>query len=131
MSYVPPGVSNQTMGPGYHPVVLVDLKQITDPAKLQKFSAQAVFVATYKSLDTAVEMDQIIKFNGSKADFYAGQTIDRLHLAAGLPEPTPGEPLDLSTLQIRLDGVGLTLEVNDKGYANGISIPEMADEDVI
>lgn len=122
MSYVPPGVSAQSMGPGSHTVVLTNLTQITDPAKLVKFNAQAVFVATYKSLESATEMDQIIKFNGSKADFYAGQTIDRLHMAAGLPEPAPGEPLDLANLQIKLDGVELTLEVNDKGYANGITV---------
>lgn len=107
------------------------MKEITDPEKLKKFSAQVVFVATYQSVENATEIDQIIKFNGSKADFYAGQTIDRLHLAAGLPEPTPGEPIDLSALQIALSGVELLLEVNDKGYANGITVPEMLGEDMI
>ena len=131
MSYCPPGVSSQTLGTGQHPVYLVAMKEITDPEKLKKFSAQAVFVATYQSVADATEIDQIIKFSGSKADFYAGQTIDRLHLAAGLPEPVPGEPIDLSALQIALSSVELILEVNEKGYANGIIVPEPLGEDTI
>lgn len=131
MSYVPPGVSTQTLGPGQHQVVLIDLKEITQPDKLAKFNAQAVFVATYKSVESAVEIEQIIKFNGSRADFYAGQTIDRLHLAAGLAEPAVGESLDLDNLKTLLDGVELLLEVNDKGYANGIQVSDASGEDVI
>lgn len=131
MAYVPPGVSHQSLGAGTHPVFLMDLKQITQPDRLQKFNAQAVFVASYKSAESAVEIDQIIKFNGSKADFYAGQTIDRLHLAAGLPEPVPGEALDLQDLKKRLDGVELLLEVNEKGYANAIHLPELPLDEVI
>jgi hypothetical protein len=123
MSYTPPGVSTQTLAPGTHQVWLTDLKQITQADRLQKFNAQAVFVATYKSVESAIEIDQIIKFNGSRADFYAGQTIDRLHLAAGLPEPQPGEPLDLDNLKALLDGIELQLVVNDKGYANEIYVP--------
>jgi len=131
MSYVPPGVSTVTLGPGQHQVFLIDLKQITQPDRLAKFSAQAVFVATYKSVETAVEIDQIIKFNGSRADFYAGQTIERLHLAAGLPEPAAGEALDLENLKNLLDGIELTLTVNDKGYANEIQVPELPSEEAI
>lgn len=131
MAYCPPNVSTQTLGPGTHQVYLTDLKEITQPDRLQKFNAQAVFVATYKSVESAVEIDQVIKFNGSRADFYAGQTIDRLHLAAGLPEPAPGEPLDLENLKGLLDGIEITLVVNDKGYANEIYVPETLGEDVI
>lgn len=131
MAYCPPNVKANTLGQGQHPVYLVAMKEITDPDKLKKFSAQAVFVATYQSTEDATEIDQIIKFSGSKADFYAGQTIDRLHLAAGLPEPVPGEPFDLSALQIALSGVELLLEVNDRGYANAICIPEVLGEDQI
>lgn len=131
MAYCPPNVKPNTLGAGQHPVYLVGMKEITDPEKLKKFSAQAVFVASYQAVEDATEIDQIIKFNGSKADFYAGQTIDRLHLAAGLPEPVAGEPFDLSALQIQLSGVELLLEVNEKGYANGIIVPEPLGEDVI
>jgi len=126
MPYVPPGVSIQSLTPGIHEVVLTDLKQITDPAKLAKFNAQAVYVATWKSLENAVEIDQVIKFNGSKSDYYAGLTIDRMCLAAGLEEPTPGEPLNVDVLKAELDGVTVLLEVNDKGYANGIQVPMSA-----
>ena len=96
MTYCPPNVSAQTLAPGVHEVYLMGMKPITDPGKLAKFQAQAVFIATYKSTDTAVEIDSVIKFNGSRADFYAGQTIDRLHMVAGLPEPAAGETLDIS-----------------------------------
>lgn len=123
MSYVPPGVTKEALNTGTHSVTLVDLKEITDPGKLQKFSAQAVFVATFKSLANAIEIDHIIKFNGSKSDFYAGQNIDRLFLAAGLPTPTPGEPIDVPALTVALSGVELLLEVNDRGYAQTILVP--------
>jgi hypothetical protein len=130
MAYCPPNVKPQTLAQGQHPVYLVEMKEL-DPSKLAKFQAQAVFIAKYQTVADATEIEQIIKFNGSRADFYAGQTIDRLHLAAGLPEPVPGEPFDLSALQIALSGVELILEVNEKGYANGIIVPEPLGEDVI
>ena len=126
MPYVPPGVTAQALTPGTHQVYLTGLKPIEDPAKLVKFAAQVVFIATYKSVETAVEIDSVIKFNGSKADFYAGQTIDRLHLAAGLPEPAAGEALDLSALLIAIDGRPFFLEINEKGYAQGIMVPTTA-----
>lgn len=131
MSYVPPGVSTQSLGPGTHAVCLTNIKEITDPDKLAKFNAQVVFIATYKSIESCREIDHVIKFTGSKGDFYAGQIIDRLHLAAGLPEPAAGERLNLDLLNQHLDGVTLTLEVNDKGYANDIQVPEPIDENVI
>jgi len=130
MAYCPPNVKPQTLAAGQHPVYLVDLKEL-DPSKLANFKAQAVFIAKYQTVADATEIEQAIKFNGSRADFYAGQTIDRLHIAAGLPEPAPGEPLDLSALQIALSGVELILEVNDKGYANGVLVPEPLGEDQI
>jgi hypothetical protein len=130
MSYVPPGVKPQTLGQGQHPACLVEMKEL-DSSKLANFKAQAVFIAKYQTLEDATEVEQVIKFNGSRADFYAGQTIERLHLAAGLPEPIPGEPIDLSALQIQLNGVELLLEVNEKGYVNGIVVPEVLSEDVI
>lgn len=130
MAYCPPNVKPQTLAQGQHPVYLVEMKEL-DHSKLAKFQAQAVFIAKYQTVADATEIEQIIKFNGSRADFYAGQTIDRLHLAAGLPEPVPGEPFDLSALQIALSGVELILEVNEKGYANGIIVPEPLGEDVI
>ena len=123
MSYCPPGVSIQSLSAGTHSVFLMDLKPILEPAKLAKFCAQVVYIATYKSVDTAIEIDSVIKFSGSKADFYAGQTIDRLHLAAGLPEPTPGEELNLSDLLVGLSGVEFLVEVNDKGYVQQIIVP--------
>ena len=67
MPYVPPGVTAQALTPGTHQVYLTGLKPIEDPAKLVKFAAQVVFIATYKSVETAVEIDSVIKFNGSKA----------------------------------------------------------------
>jgi len=130
MSYVPPGVKPQGLSQGQHPVYLVEMKEL-DHSKLAAFKAQAVFIAKYQAVDDATEIEQVIKFSGTKADFYAGQTIERLHLAAGLPEPIPGEPIDLSALQIQLSGVELLLEVNDKGYAQGIIVPEVLGEDVI
>jgi len=130
MSYVPPGVKPQGLIQGQHPVYLVEMKEL-DHSKLAAFKAQAVFIAKYQAVDDATEIEQVIKFSGTKADFYAGQTIERLHLAAGLPEPIPGEPIDLSALQIQLSGVELLLEVNDKGYAQGIIVPEVLGEDVI
>lgn len=126
MPYVPPGVSAQALAPGTHEVYLTGFKPIDDPAKLAKFAAQAVFIATYKSVETGVEMDQVIKFNGSKSDFYAGQTIDRLHMVAGLPEPAAGETLDISALLIAIDGRPFLLEVNAKGYAQEITVPAAA-----
>jgi len=123
MSWFPPNVSTQSLTPGTHEVYLTDIKPIDDPAKLVKFAAQAVFIATYKSVETAVEIDSVIKFSGSKADYYAGQTIDRLHLAAGLEEPAPGTPLDLTTLILAIEGKVFLVDVNDKGYVNGIIIP--------
>lgn len=132
MSYVPPGVSAQSnFGPGVHRVWFNGIKQITDPGKLAKFQAQALFIASFKSVETAAEIDLIIKFSGQKADYYAGLNIDRLHLAAGLPEPAAGESLDLDALTNALDGVELDLEVNDKGYANAVFAPEVQGEDVI
>ena len=85
--------------------------------------AVSLTFCTCKSLATGGEIDLLIKFNCSKSDFYAGQNIDRLHLAAGLPEPAAGEALDITTLLTRLDGVPFLLEVNDKGYANSIIVP--------
>lgn len=123
MSWTPPNVTTQTLGPGQHAVFLTDLKEITDPGKLAKFAAQAVFVASYKSVESAIEIDQIIKFNGSKADYYAGLSIDRLHLAAGLEAPAAGEALDLQNLKELLDGIEIQLVVNDRGYANEIVLP--------
>jgi hypothetical protein len=131
MSYRPEGVSEVTLGPGTHPVWFTGIKQITDRDKLAKFSAQAVFIATFKSVETAVEKDLIIKFSGAAADHYAGLNIDRLHLAAGLEAPAAGERLDLVNLANLLDGVELLLEVNDKGYANAVMIPEPLGEDVV
>lgn len=123
MPYVPPGMPASNFAPGMHQVVLVEFKPMDKPDTLAKLGAKVAYKATCKSLETAAEIDLLIKFNGSKSDFYAGQNIDRLHLAAGLPEPTPGEPLDITTLVTQLDGVPFLLEVNDKGYANSISVP--------
>ena len=131
MSYTPPNVTTQALGSGVHPVWMTNIKEIADPGKLAKFQAQALFIATFKSVETAQEIDLIIKFNGSKADYYAGLNIDRLHLAAGLPEPAAGEVLDLVALGNALDGVELQLEVNDKGYANAVFAPQVQGEDVI
>lgn len=126
MAYCPPNVSTQSLGTGTHSVFLADLKEITDTAKLAKFAAQAVFVASYKSVENAVEIDHVIKFNGSKADHYAGLNIDRLHMVAGLPAPTPGEPLDLENLKALLEGIEFQITVNDKGYVNDVLVPEGA-----
>lgn len=131
MSYRPEGVSEVTLGPGTHPVFMTGLKRITDRDKLAKFSAQAVFIASFKSVDTAVEKDLIIKFSGAPADHYAGLNIDRLHLAAGIDVPAPGERLDLENLVKLLDGVELLLEINDKGYANAVLIPEQPGEEQV
>ena len=131
MSYTPPNVSTKSLGTGTHNVFLTDLKEITDPGKLAKFSAQAVFVATYKSVEGAIEIDHVIKFNGSKSDHFAGLNIDRLHLAAGLSEPIPGEPIDMENLKALLEGVELLLEVNDKGYTSNVYAIEPADPDTI
>ena len=83
MSYRPEGVSEVTIGPGTHPVFMTGIKRITDRDKLAKFNAQAVFIASFKSVETAVEKDLTIKFSGAPSDHYAGLNIDRLHLAAG------------------------------------------------
>ena len=123
MTYCPPNVSAQTLAPGVHEVYLMGMKPITDPGKLAKFQAQAVFIATYKSTDTAVEIDSVIKFNGSRADFYAGQTIDRLFLAAGLEVPATGEELDLTTLLTSIDGQAFSIEINEKGYVQSVILP--------
>ena len=131
MSYRPEGVSEVTLGPGTHLVFLTGIKRITDREKLAKFSAQAVFIATFKSVETAVDKDMIIKFSGAPADHYAGLNIDRLHLAAGLDAPAAGETLDLENLVNLLDGVELLLEVNDKGYANAVLVPEQPGEEVV
>ena len=125
MSYVPPGVSIQAMPTGINSVYLSGFKPI-DPDKLAKFQAQVVFIATYKHAETAVELDQVIKFNGSKADFYAGQTIDRLFQAAGLPAPIDGEPLDMTALLTSIDGKAFQIEINDKGYVQNV-LPPLAD----
>lgn len=126
MAYVPPGVSNQSFAPGVHAAIVVDFKQILDPAKLAKFNAQVVYIATYRNPDTATEIDQVIKFNGTKADFYSGQTIDRLHMAAGMDEPAPEVALDVPFLAGALSGANVLVEVNDKGYVNGIQVPMSA-----
>jgi hypothetical protein len=131
MSYRPEGVSEVTLGPGTHPVWLTGIKRITDRDKLAKFGAQALFIATFKSVAAAVEKDLIIKFSGERSDHYAGLNIDRLHLAAGLEAPAPGECLDLDNLYNLLDGVELLLEVNDKGYANAVMLPEQPGEEVV
>jgi hypothetical protein len=126
MAYTPENYKAQDLDPGTHQVYLIGLEQITDSTKLAKFGpgTQAVFIATFKAIETAIEKGMVIKFNGTKADFYAGQNIDRLHLAAGLSEPEPGSSLDLAALLIALDGVMLLLEVNDRGYASTILVPE-------
>lgn len=123
MSYVPPGLPASSFSPGTHQVVMVEFKPIDKPDTLAKLGAKVAFRATFKSLETANEIDLLIKFNGSKADYYAGLNIDRLHLAAGLPEPVPGEALNITELVTRLDGVTLLLEVNDKGYASTVLVP--------
>ena len=123
MTYCPPGVAAQTLAPGTHEVYLMGMKPITDPAKLAKFQAQAVFIATYRDTTSAVEIDSVIKFNGSKSDFYAGQTIDRLFAAAGLEEPATGEVLDLTTLLTSIDGQAFKIEVNEKGYVQSVLLP--------
>jgi hypothetical protein len=126
VSYVPPGLPASSFGSGTHQVVLAEFKPIDKPDTLAKLGAKIAFRATFKSIETAQEIDLLIKFNGSKADYYAGLNIDRLHLAAGLPEPVPGEALDITTLVTQLDGVPLLLEVNDKGYASTVLVPMQA-----
>ncbi len=126
MTWTPPGVSIQSLAPGTHQVVLTKLQQVDDPAKLAKFGAQAVFIATWKSVENAIEIDHVIKFTGSKADYYAGLNIERMCAAAGLPDPTPGEPLNVDALAAELEAVSLLLEVNEKGYAQTILIPHAA-----
>jgi len=129
MAYCPPNVTIQTLEAGTHSVFLTDLEEITDPSKLAKFNnAQAVFIATYKSTQTAIEIKHVIKFNGSKADFYAGLNIDRLHIVAGLPAPNPGDTLDLENLKALLDGIEFQITVNDKGYVNDVLLPEGAQD---
>jgi hypothetical protein len=129
MPYYPPNVSAQTLPVGINQVYLTGLKPIDDPAKLAKFSAQVVYIATYKSVETAVEIDSVIKFSGTRADFFAGQTIDRLHQVAGLPEPVPGEPLDLTALIMGLEGVPFEIEINDKGYVQNVLAPAVIGSD--
>ena len=57
MSYRPEGVSEVTIGPGTHPVFMTGIKRITDRDKLAKFNAQAVFIASFKSVETAGGID--------------------------------------------------------------------------
>ena len=131
MAYLPPGVHPQTLTPGLHPVFLTDLEQITQPDRLAKFNAQAVFVAKFKSVQGAIPVDLGMKFRGTKGDYYAGLNGGGLHVAAGLDAPAPGENLDLENLKNLLDGVELTLEINDLGYGAAIFANELLGEDVV
>lgn len=126
MSYLPPGIHSSSFEPGIHKVTLVEFGTITKADTLSRLGAKVAYKATFKSLDTAAEIDLLIKFNESKADFYAGQNIDRLFLAGGLPEPTPGEALDLTAMVMALNGKEVSIEVNDKGYANSVLLPQDA-----
>lgn len=124
MPYVPPGVPASTFSPGIHEVVLVEFKLITSAGTLGKLGARVAYKAVCKSLETAVEIDLLIKYNGSKGDYYSGLNIDLLHLVAGLEAPTSETPLDITALVTHLSGVPFLLEVNDRGYANSIILPE-------
>lgn len=124
MPYLPPGVPASTFAPGVHQVILAEFGTITKPDTLSKLGAKVAYKATFKSLETAAEIDLLIKFNGSKSDYYAGLNIDRLFAVAGLPEPVPGTALDISAMVLALNQKNILIEVNDRGYAQGIVIPE-------
>jgi hypothetical protein len=130
MSWRPAGVTTQTLGPGGHSVYITNIKQITEPDKLAKFSAQAVFIVTCKSIDNGIEKDLILKFDGSGRDHYAGLNIERLHQAAGFDALAEGDPLNLNALMDALKGVPMMLEVNDKGFPNAIAPMEMNEETI-
>ena len=130
MSWRPAGISAQTLAPGSHQVYVTNIKQITEPDKLAKFQAQAVFIVTCKSIDNGIEKDLILKFDGSNRDHYAGLNIERLHQAAGFDVLAEDDPINLQELQDALHGIPMMLEINDKGYPNAIAPMELSDETI-
>ena len=116
MSFTPPGVTPSVdFGVGVHACILTDFKQAKSP---EKFSASVVYIATYRDTESGAEKDDIIKFDGSKRDYYAGLRVERLHAIFGAELPPDGHHPDFKNILDLAEGIFFTVEI-DETSSNG------------
>lgn len=122
MSFCPPGVTPAVpFGAGVHNAcILVKFEQIR---KVENFKASVVYIATYRDTESGAEVDDVIKFDGSKRDHYAGLRVERLHAIVGSELPPDGHHPDFKNLVALSDGIFFTVELeetqsNGKTYLN-------------
>ncbi|MEN6586810.1 MAG: hypothetical protein ABFE02_12290 [Sulfuricella sp.] len=118
MSFNPPGVSApQTLGPGVYPAcILVSIEQ-AKPSSTGKY--QIAYVAVYRDTESALEVTDWIKWDGSRRDFYAGLRIERLHAIIGADLPPEGHHPNFKELLELSTGVYFTVETEQNGeYVN-------------
>jgi hypothetical protein len=122
MSFTPPGVvAAAPFGAGVHAsCILVKIDQVKKP---EAFKASVVYIATYRDTESGAEIDDIIKFDGSKRDYYAGLRVEHLHAIIGAELPPDGHHPDFKQLLDLSDGLFFTVEMeetqsNGKTYLN-------------
>lgn len=130
MTYVPPNYeSPAALQAGVHTCVLSSFKE-APPSRDGKYVA--AFVAVYQDVQTGSEVSDFIAFGrpgNPKGDYWSGLRIERLFAIMGLPEPVPGQPLDITALLLAADGVQFEVELVQNGsYLNiqdvrGMAVP--------
>ena len=110
MSFCPPGVTPAAdFGVGVHNAcILVKLERAKKP---EAFKASVVYIATYRDTESAAEIDDIIKFDGSKRDHFSGLRVERLHAIIGAEIPPDGHHPDFKNLLDLSDGLFFTVEL--------------------
>lgn len=115
MNWTPKGVTPSALfGVGIHEqCILADFKEAR-PSKDGKY--QRAYIATYRDTMNVAEIEDWIRFDGTKKDYYSGLRIERLHAIVGADL---GEDIDVKTLLDLSDGVMFTVEIEQNGqYLN-------------
>jgi hypothetical protein len=112
MSFCPPGVTPAAdFGNGVHNAcILVKFEQVNKPAA---FNASVVYKAVYRDTESGAEVDDVIKFDGSKRDYYAGLRVERLHAIIGAELPPDDHHPDFKNLLDLSDGLFFTVEMSE------------------
>jgi hypothetical protein len=97
----------------------VDFKQ-AKPSKDGKY--QDAYIATYRDTESAAEIEDWIRYDGSKKDYYAGLRVERLHAIFGA-DLVQGENIDIKALLELSEGILFAVEVEQNGqYSNVIDV---------
>lgn len=112
MTFTPPGVNQSAgFGPGIHTACILDRFTMARPSKDGKY--QVAYVAAYRDTETRQEIEDWIKFDGSKKDYYSGLRVERLHAILGADLPPDGQHPDFKHLEELSDGVFFTVEIEE------------------